>query len=175
VISDFEMAKDASTAANLAMIANDCTPSNAYTGRYRAAITDLHVVRDLNLIVELATLTNHGVINRSAVNCGVRTNLAIITNANGTCLRNLDPLAAIACEPKSIRTDDCTRMDNDARSNHASRINCDSRIEATLFADRGTFTHDATCTNPGALTESSPGADHSACLDGDPCGNVGVG
>jgi hypothetical protein len=167
--------KDASTAANLAMIANDCAARNTYACSDCAALTDSDVVRDLNLVVEFAPSANDGVLDRSAVDRGVCTDFAVITNPNATRLRNLDPDTAIAGKPKSIRSNDSTRMDDDARSDQASRINCDPWIEAALLADHNIFTHKAARTNPNILTESSPRANHSTRLNGDPRCDNGVG
>jgi hypothetical protein len=108
--------QDASTAANLAMIANDCAARNTYACSDCAALTDSDVVRDLNLVVEFASSTNDGVLDRAAVNRGVCTDFAVITNPDATRLRNLDPDAAIAGKPKPIRSNDGPRMDAYARS-----------------------------------------------------------
>jgi hypothetical protein len=175
VVGNLQVPKDASTAANLAMISNDCAPRDTYACSYCAALTDLDVVRDLNLVVEFAPSTNDGVLDRTAVDRGVCTDFAVITNLDATRLRNLDPDAVISGKPKSIGSNDSTRMDDDARSDQASRINRDPWIEAALIPDHDIFTHKAARTNPNILTQSNSGANHSTRLNGDPRGDNGVG
>jgi hypothetical protein len=168
------VAKDASSAANLAMLANHCASCNAYAGRYRTALTDSHVVGDLDLIIELAPGTNDRVINRSAVNRGVGTNFAVIANPNRPRLGDFDPFVAISGKPESIGPNNGARMDENARSDHTSRVNRYPRIKAAFLADRGTFTDDATRTNPGPLTDSNSRANDGTRLNGDPVGDDGV-
>jgi hypothetical protein len=132
-------------------------------------------VGDLDLIIQLATGTDDSVIHRSAVNRGVRTNLAVITNLDAPRLRNLDPFAAISGEPESVGPNDGPRMDNDPRSDQAFRVNRHPWIKPAFLADRGTFTHDATRSNPGTLADSSAGANDSTRLNGDSGGDERVG
>jgi hypothetical protein len=72
--------KDASTAANLAMLANDCAPRNTYACSYCGPLPNPDIVRDLNLVVEFAPSTNDGVLDRSTVDRGICTDFAVITN-----------------------------------------------------------------------------------------------
>jgi hypothetical protein len=166
--------KDASSATNLAMLANHCASCNAYAGRYRTALTDSHVVGNLDLIIELAPGTNDRVIHRSAVNRGVGTNFAVIANPNGPRLGNLDPFVSISGKPESIGPNNGACMDDNARSDNTSRVNCYPRIKAAFLADRGTFTHDAARTNPGPLADSNSRANDGTRLNGDPVGDDGV-
>jgi hypothetical protein len=108
--------KDTGTAANLTVVANDCAARNSDARSDCAALADSDVVRDLNLVVEFAPSTNDGVLDRAAVNRGVCTDFAVITNPDAARLRNLDPDAAIAGKPKPIRSNDGPRMDAYARS-----------------------------------------------------------
>ena len=169
------MPKDTGTAANLTVVANDCAARNSDARSDCAALADSDVVRDLNLVVEFAPSANDGVLDRSAVDRGVRTDFAVITNSHASRLRNFNPDTAIAGKPKSIGSNDHSRVNNDAGSDHAFGINRDPWIEAAFLADHNIFTHNAARTNPNILTESSPRANHSTRLNGDPRCDNGVG
>ena len=59
----------------------------------------------------------HGVFQGAPVNTGVGANLDVVANAYGAQLFNLDPLAAMLRETKSVRTNDHASVHDAPRAN----------------------------------------------------------
>ena len=70
-------------------------------------LADRNVVCDLYLVIELDPVTDHGIVERPAVNRGIGANLDIIADHHTTNLRNLDPTPTIIGKPKTIAADHC--------------------------------------------------------------------
>src|SRR5258708_24693109 len=85
-------------------------PKNAGTGnaglrRNHSMRSDLHVVADMHQIVELDAFRDARVVQRAAVDGGVRADLDIVANFYNSRLRKF-PVAAFAeCVAKSIRAE----------------------------------------------------------------------
>ena len=52
---------------------------DAHAAGHRRVFSDHTVVGDLNLIVQLDAVTDHGIVQRTPINCGVCTDLHIVT------------------------------------------------------------------------------------------------
>jgi hypothetical protein len=67
--------------------------------------TDVAVVADLDLIVELDAILDHRVIGGAAVDRGIGTDLYIVADEHAADLRNLVPASVLPREPEAIGTD----------------------------------------------------------------------
>ena len=83
------------------------------------------VMRNLNLVIQLDAIFDHGVIQRAAVDCRVGTDLDIIANLYATHLGNLDPVAALIREAKAISANDSARLNDATLTNTTSRQKTD--------------------------------------------------
>ncbi len=76
-------------------------------------ITDRYVVSDLNLIINLHTVSNDGFSESRTVDGRIRADFNIVTDFNDTNLRNLGAYALlIHVVPKAVRTDDGSVVKN---------------------------------------------------------------
>src|SRR5262245_36240670 len=71
-----------------------------------AVRADAHVVADLNLVVELDALLDHGVVERAAVDRGIGADLDVVADAHRADLRNLHPAAFLAGDAEAVGADD---------------------------------------------------------------------
>ena len=62
------------------MVALPATPDTAGHGRVGA---DVHVVANLDQVVQLDAVFNHGVVQRTAIDAGVGSDLDIVADAHG--------------------------------------------------------------------------------------------
>ena len=103
--------------------------------RHRHMITDDHVVRNLDLIVQFDAVTNHRVIQRPPINRRIGADFDVITNDYTTDLRNLDPALPLFGETKTIATDNCSSLNKRTATDHAMMIDDDVRIEQRIVAN----------------------------------------
>src|SRR5258708_19240773 len=78
---------------------------NGRTAGHRSVRTDAHVMADLDLVVELDAVLDHGVVERAAVDGGVGTDLDVVAYYGTTGLRNLDPASRIGRHAAAVRPD----------------------------------------------------------------------
>src|SRR5688572_11356964 len=102
---------------------------------HRAVRADAHVVTDLHLVVELDPLLDHRVVERAAVDSGIRANLDVVADAHPADLWNFYPAAFLGGDAEAVGADDRAGMDHHALAEHALRIKHDARIKARVVAD----------------------------------------
>src|SRR6185369_10161220 len=85
---------------------------NRGAGGNDAMLADHAVVTDLDLVVELATVTNHSVIERPTVDGRTGSDFDIAANHHPTDLGNLDPLPLVRREAKTVGADDDAGVDD---------------------------------------------------------------
>src|SRR5688572_33259838 len=88
MIRDPDVAVDHGRAADGAMPADVGAAGDAGASRDRGMRADAHVVADLNLVVELGALLDHGVVERSAVDGGVGSDLDVVAEGYSADLRD---------------------------------------------------------------------------------------
>ncbi len=79
----------------------------------------LHVVPDLNEVVELHTVFNHRVLQSSTIDARVGADFHIVTNAHGPQLFDLDPSPLVGSKAKTVCADDHPRMQQATRTDLA--------------------------------------------------------
>ena len=70
------------------------------------------IVRNLNLIVELCALFNHGVFQCTTVHRCACANFDIVTDNDATHLRNLDPFAIKGGKAKAVPANHAARLED---------------------------------------------------------------
>src|SRR6202165_5350403 len=91
VVGDGEVAGEAAVAADHAALADRGAAGHADAGGAGTMSADAHVVSDLDEVVELHTLLDHGVVDGAAIDGGVGADFNIRSNAHPAQLRNLEP------------------------------------------------------------------------------------
>ena len=130
------------TATHGAVSTNARAACHTHTASHGSVFTNVHVVADLNEVVELDTVFNDRVLQCTPVNAGVGTDLDIITNAHSTQLLDLDPLPLMGGEAKTIGTDHNTRMHDATRTDGAVFTYRHAGFEHRCGPDHGTaFDH----------------------------------
>src|SRR5258705_13601891 len=98
-------------------------------------LANLHVVPDVDKIVEFDALGDAGVVQRAAIDGRVRADFDIVRNLHDADLRKF-PVAAIAIDiAETVRANDCSRMNLGTMTDPSARVHGYVRMEATVFAD----------------------------------------
>src|SRR5438105_4190056 len=92
---------------------------DAHTARYRSMRADAAVVPNLDLIVELHALLDHGVVQRAAIDGGVGTDFHIVAYHHAADLRDLEPLTRLLRHAETIGTDHRAAMNDHPIADHA--------------------------------------------------------
>ena len=90
------------TTTDGAMRTNAGAASHTHAARHGRVRTHVDVVTNLNQVVQLHTVFNHRVGNRTSVDTGVGTDLHIIANAHCAELLDLDPALVFRGKTKTI-------------------------------------------------------------------------
>ena len=80
MVGDGQVPQHHSTATHRAVRANHRAARNAHTTGHGGMRTNAHVVPNLDEVVQLHTVFNHGVFKGAAVNAGVGANFNVITD-----------------------------------------------------------------------------------------------
>src|SRR5205807_5543977 len=132
---DFQMAGEAALAGDGDVIAKLGRASDANLGDEQAMFADLHVVPDLDQIIDLGPLTNHSFAERGAVDCGASADLDVIFDSDNADLRDLVMLAAVRGKTIAIGPDHDTAMDNAAVADAGAVIDDDVGINDAVLAN----------------------------------------
>lgn len=106
MVDQFQMPQNNGTPAQCAMFADLGTAGHPHTASHGSVGTHAHVVPNLHQVVELDALFNERVLQGAAIDAGVGTNFDPISYENASELLNLDPLAGLGRETKSIGSND---------------------------------------------------------------------
>ena len=136
-----------------AMGTNARTASHPHATGHGGVGTNVHVVADLNQVVEFDTIFNHGVVQRAAVYARVGSDFHIVTNAHRSELFNFFPLPLVQGKTKTVSADHDARMQDATLANrapvrqrhtgleHRARSDPGTTLDHTHRADDGVFGH----------------------------------
>src|SRR5205809_927730 len=162
VVGDRQMADDARGTADGAVPADARAACDGYTPGHRGMGTDVHVVADLDLVVELDAVLDHRVVERAAVDRGVGADLDVVTYHGAPGLRNLDPASGIRRHAETVGADHHAGVDQGALAYDAAGIDRHRRTQAAVLSDRGIFADGAASIDHDALPQPRPAADVAA-------------
>ncbi len=140
-----QMPKHNGSTGNFTVATDHCATGDTDTSSNCAMRTDAHVMCNLNLIIELATLLNDGVVQSSAVNRGIGTYFDIITDDNRANLRDLVPLIFLHHQSKSVSTDHYPGMQNTSICNAHRMTQRNAAVKPAVTANRCRLLYHATC------------------------------
>ena len=124
---------------------------------------DLAVVADVHEIIELDAFGDARVVERTAVDGGVRADFHIVGDFDNSCLRKFPILPFSLRVTETVCADDCSGMNLHAMADAHAGVESDSRMNAAVFANP------ATCSDYGMC------ADLCACADVGVLSDDGVG
>src|SRR6266850_1383999 len=153
MVDDAQMPEDHRRAADGAMPADVGAAGDAGAAGDRGVGADAHVVADLDLVVELDALLHHRVVDRAAVDGGIRADLDIVADAHRADLRDLDPAPLILGDAETVGADHRAGMDDHPLSYAALRVNHHPWVEASVVADARALAHHATGADGHARAE----------------------
>src|SRR4051812_40666832 len=145
--------------AHGAMPADARAARDADAARHRGVRADAHVVRDLDLVVELDPVLDHRVVQRAAVYGRVRADLHVVADDDAPHLRDLRPALAVARHAETVGADHRARVDDGALADAAAGVHRDERVQARVVADRDVVADMAARPHGDALAEPRAAAD----------------
>src|SRR5256885_13879097 len=105
-------------------------------------LADVHVVTDLDQVVELDPVLDHRVVQRSAVYAGIGADFHIVADPHATELLDLHPCSVLGSKPEAVRSQHHAGMQQTARPHMAVLANSDARLQHGVGTDGGTlFNH----------------------------------
>src|SRR5260370_941432 len=136
VVLDCKMANDPDLSGHHHFFSDAGAAGIAGLGGDDGMLSNNDVVRDLHEIVDLNALLDPGPTESSSINGCVCPDLDVVVDLNNSELRNFLVTAFDEFEPKAIRADHCTAVNNDARADSRSFANGYVRINHARRADR---------------------------------------
>ena len=112
VVRDFQMPGYGYGARNRATASYSGAPANCRTRSDGGVGTNVHVVANLNQVVQLDSILDDRVLQSTTVNRRVRAYLHIVTDPYATELGNLYPDSVVIGDAESVGTNDHARMDD---------------------------------------------------------------
>src|SRR6185437_270611 len=142
-----------------AVTADHRASRDARAARDRRVRADAHVVANLDEIVELHAVLDHRVVDRTAVDRGIRTDLDIRADVHAADLWHLHPRARFLGESKSVAADHRAGMDERARADHNTLAECYARDEPHFLFELGARPDHRMRPDDRTRADLSPGAD----------------
>lgn len=150
------MTQDAGTATHGAMRTDDCAACHAHTSGHGRVLADVHVVADLDQVVELHAIFDDRVFEGTAIDAGIGPDLDIVADADGTELFDLDPRTFVRGQPEAVGANHHARVQQTAGADGAALRHRDARLEHRVGTDPGprSTTHKAPIRAVGSTTAS---------------------
>ena len=102
----------------------------------QAMFTDLHVVPDLDEIIDLCPLAYYGFTESGTIDRSSRADLDVVFDPNNSDLRDLVMFAVVSREAVTVGADDNAAMNDAAVANPRVVVDDDIRINDAIVADR---------------------------------------
>src|ERR1035437_8791952 len=149
-----------------AMGTNGGAARHPNTARHGGVTANMHVMADLDQVVELDPIFNHGVLERAPVDAGIGANLDIIANAHRTQLFNLFPSPRARRKTETVSPDDDARMHDAAFAQRAVLAHRHPRLKFGPGPNAcATFDH-AKGTDAGQWMNEGVAVNHCAWVNG---------
>lgn len=114
MVGQAEMPQHHCAPPNRAVSSNVCAAGDTHATGERRVPAYMHVVANLDQVVQLDAVFDDCVLQGSAINAGIGADFNVITNPYSAKLFDLFPAAFVRSETKAIRTDYRARMDDAA-------------------------------------------------------------
>src|SRR5690606_14326416 len=164
-VAQLDVAGNARSPPDQAVAADSRRSGDGRTTGHRGVRTDVHVVRDLDLVVQPHILLEYRIAQGPAVDGGVGTDLAVVADAHAAKLRHLQPGAAVEGQAETVGAKHRARMDQHAPA-QANTLDqghpghqAGLRPDHTVMPDDAVRTDFGTGLDAGARTDDAVGAD----------------
>ena len=135
VIRDFDVAGKHGSPTDDATFPDDGAACNSGTGRNGRMITDTAIVANHDLIIDLHTVANDRVVERTAVDTGIGADFDVVADLDSADLRDLDPGIAVLGIAETISSNDDTRMLDHTVAYMTVVIDHDVRVNDCIVAN----------------------------------------
>src|SRR5690625_4063464 len=156
------MARDTHAAGDGALLRERRACCTSRVSRDRRVLTNVVVVGYVHEVIDLDTVTDHGVFQSAPVDSAVRTDFYLSTDAYGAELMHFLPTSLRRGKTKPVRADHRVAVNNAARADHNTMI--DGYVGGKI----------AVGANDGAGTDKAAGAHLNAIAQDDGLGNNGL-
>ena len=130
-----------------------CASGNATPGCHCRMITDVHVVGDVNQVIQLDPVADNRIAQCSPVDRGIGTYRDIISQLYPAELRNKNPRCTIPGMTESVCAEHCTAMYQAAVTYTCIMVNRRISEDDTVCTDLNTTTNEAACPNLATFAE----------------------
>ena len=130
------MVRDADLSREETVVPHLRSACDACLGRGNGILADLHVVADLDQVVEFHAPADDRRVGLGPVDAGVGADFHVVFDDDVAQLRNLvEAACGIGNEAEAVGADHRTRMQDAAAADHAPLVNLDTRVEDRSVAD----------------------------------------
>ena len=136
-MANLEMAGESALSRDENVIAQLGGAGDADLRDEQAMLPDLHVVPDLDQIVDLGPLAYHGFAQGRPIDRGPGADLDVVLDPDDADLRDLVMLALVHGKAVAIGADDDARVNDAAPANARAIVNDDIGINDRIVAERG--------------------------------------
>ena len=161
--------------ANGAMFSDVRAAGHAHAPGHGRVSADVHVVRDLNQIVEFDAIFQDGVTQGPSVHAGVGANFHIVADADRAELFDLVPAALHGRKAKAVGANDHATVQDTAITQDAVVANGDVGRQACVGTDAGASPDDGMGANFNAIAQHGIGLNHGQGTNGDALPQHGAG
>jgi hypothetical protein len=134
-VTDFQVAGKTALAGDSDVISELRRTGYADLRDEQAMLPDLHVVADLDEIIDLGPLAYHSFAERGAVDGSSGPDFDIVFDPDDPDLRNLMMLAAVGSKTVAVGTDHDSGMNDASVTNPGAVVDYDVWINDTVVAD----------------------------------------
>ncbi len=134
-ITDLEMSGETALAGDGNEISQLSGTGNADLRNEQTMLPDLHVVADLDQVIDLGPLPDHGLAESGAIDRRSGADFHIVLDPDNADLRDLMVLPLVKREPVAIGADDHAGMDDATTADARAVVDADVRIDDAIVAD----------------------------------------
>ena len=167
VVLDCKMANDPDLAGHHHFFSDASAAGNARLRGDDGMLSNNDVVRDLHEIVDLNAFLDPSPTESSPINGCVCPDLNVVVNLDNSELRNFLVTAFDEFEPKTVRADYCTAVNNGARADSRLFANGDVRINHARLADNAFMSNVSVGADHCVVTNRCTRLDDRERLNGD--------
>lgn len=154
-ISDYEMISDSYVAGEYHVIADPGAPRDSDARHDEAPLSNSDVMPHLNQVVHLGTTPDHSVIDASAVDASIGSDLHLVFQDAATNVRNPSMPLSIRQVSESLTANDGTCLEHDTTPNPATGVANDTRAEDCIVSDSHSISQGHALGQPAARTDTN--------------------
>src|SRR5687768_492757 len=163
---DREVATHARLTGENAAVLDVRGAGQSYLSHDQTELPNATVVADLNQVVDFRSRADHGVVDASAVDSGVRSDLHIVPDDTSPDMRDLRVLSVSEHVAEPVRPDNRPGMDSHSRSDLRSAVDGDVRINPRSVADANPVPYYSMGADPYPITEEHAAPDYRVLVEG---------